>query len=83
MSQVRHGSATTTHAVRAAIQRSQVSLATLSRDLGINLLTVAKWRKRQTVDDLQLGLGRSFVIKVAAHAVSPSRNSSKLSHCIN
>ena len=36
MGQVRHESATTTHAVRAAIQRSQASLATLSRELGIN-----------------------------------------------
>lgn len=33
MGQVRHGSAKTTHAVRAAIQRSQASLATLSREL--------------------------------------------------
>ena len=33
MGQVRHGCATTTHAVRAAIQRSQASLATLSREL--------------------------------------------------
>ncbi|MFE8107825.1 IS481 family transposase, partial [Sphingomonas melonis] len=32
MGQVRHGCATTTHAVRAAIQRSQASLATLSRE---------------------------------------------------
>ena len=55
MGQVRHGSATTTHAVRAAIQRSQASLATLSRELGINQKTVAKWRKRQTVDDLKTG----------------------------
>ena len=55
MGQVRHGSATTTHAVRAAIQRSQASLATLSRELGINPKTVAKWRKRQTVDDLKTG----------------------------
>ena len=46
MGQVRHGSATTTHAVRAAIQRSQASLAQLSRELGINPTTVAKWRKR-------------------------------------
>ncbi|KTF07103.1 transposase, partial [marine sediment metagenome] len=38
--QVRHGSAMTTHAVRAAIQRSQASLATLSRELGINQETV-------------------------------------------
>ena len=55
MGQVRHGSAMTTHAVRAAIQRSQASLATLSRELGINQETVAKWRKRQTVEDLKTG----------------------------
>ena len=55
MGQVRHGCATTTHAVRAAIQRSQASLATLSRELGINPKTVAKWRKRATVDDLKTG----------------------------
>ena len=55
MGQVRHGSATTTHVVRAAIQRSQASLAALSRDLGINPKTVAKWRKRATVEDLKTG----------------------------
>jgi hypothetical protein len=55
MGQVRHGSATTTHAVRAAIQRSQASLSTLSRELGINPKTVAKWRKRTTVQDLKTG----------------------------
>ena len=55
MGQVRHGSATTTHVVRAAIQRSQASLATLSRELGINPKTVAKWRKRATVEDLKTG----------------------------
>ena len=43
------------HAVRAAIQRSQASLATLSRELGINPKTVSKWRKRQTVEDLKTG----------------------------
>jgi hypothetical protein len=40
MGQVRHGSATTTHAVRAAMQRSQASLAELSKELGINLSVV-------------------------------------------
>ena len=55
MGQVRHGSATTTHAARAAIQRSQASIAELSRDLGINPKTVAKWRKRQTVEDRKTG----------------------------
>ena len=53
--QVRHGSATTTHAVRAAIQRSQASIAELSRELGINPKTVAKWRKRETVEDMKAG----------------------------
>ena len=55
MGQVRHGSATTTHAVRAAIQRSQASLSQLSRELGINPKTVAKWRKRETVEDVKTG----------------------------
>ena len=55
MGQVRHGCATTTHAVRAAIQRSQASTAELSRQFGINPKTVAKWRKRQTLEDLKTG----------------------------
>ena len=55
MGQIRHGCATTTHAVRAAIQRSQASNAELSRELGINPKTVAKWRKRQTVEDRKTG----------------------------
>ena len=55
MGQVRHGGAATTDAVRAAIRGSQASLATLSRELGINPKTVAKWRKRATVEDLKTG----------------------------
>ena len=55
MGQVRLWSATTTHVIRAAIQRLQASLAALSRDLGINPKTVAKWRKRATVEDLKTG----------------------------
>ncbi|WP_413469638.1 hypothetical protein [Rhodovulum sulfidophilum] len=55
MGQVRHGCATTTHAIRAAIQRSQASNAELSRELGNNPKTVAKWRKRQTVEDRKTG----------------------------
>ncbi|MGA0542597.1 IS481 family transposase [Neotabrizicola sp. VNH66] len=55
MGQVRHGSATTTFAVRAAIQRSQASLAQLSREFGINPKTLAKWRKRATVEDMKTG----------------------------
>ena len=55
MGQVRHGSATTMHAVRAAIPRSQASLAQLSRELGINPRKVAKWRKQATVEDMKTG----------------------------
>ena len=55
MGQIRHGSATTTHAVRAAIQRSQASAAALSRTYGINPKTVLKWRKRATVKDCKTG----------------------------
>ena len=51
MGQDRHGSATTTHAVRAAIQQLQASLAQLNGELGINPKTVAKWLKRQTVNN--------------------------------
>lgn len=53
MGQVRRGRATTTFAVRAAIQRSQASLTRLSRESGINPKAVAKWRKRATVEDLK------------------------------
>jgi hypothetical protein len=42
MGQVRHGSATTTFTGKAAIQRSQTSIAELSRELGINPETVAE-----------------------------------------
>ena len=71
MGQVRHGSATTTHAVRAAIQRSQTSLAQLSRELGINPKTVAKWRKRVTVEDKKTGPTdpRSTVLSEAEEAM--------------
>lgn len=48
MGQVRHGSTTTTHAVRA-------SAAELSRTHGINPKTVLKWRKRATVEDCKAG----------------------------
>jgi transposase-like protein len=55
MGQVRRGSATTTHAVRAAIHRSQASVLQLSGNLGINPKTVAKWRKRATAEDTKTG----------------------------
>lgn len=55
MGQVLHGCATTTEAVRRAIQNSEESLRALARRYGINQKTVAKWRKRETVTDLPTG----------------------------
>jgi transposase InsO family protein len=55
MGQVLHGSATTTEAVRRAIQRSQESVRALARRHGISPTTVQKWRKRQTTADLAMG----------------------------
>ena len=55
MGQVLHGSATTTEAVRRAIQESQESLRVLARRYGINPKTVAKWKKRKSVKDRPTG----------------------------
>ena len=55
MGQVLHGSATTTEAVRRAIQHSQESLRTLSKRYGINQKTVAKWKKRSSTADRKTG----------------------------
>ena len=55
MGQVLHGSATTTHAVRTAIQRSKAPLKDLAAQYGLNQKTVAKWRKRAFVHDAPMG----------------------------
>src|SRR5471030_1850915 len=55
MGQVLDGSATTTEAVRRAIQHSQASLRALARRYGINQKTVAKWKGRTSVADLPTG----------------------------
>jgi hypothetical protein len=55
MGQVLHGCATTTEAVRRAIQHSQESLRTLAKRYGINPKTVVKWRKRCSQADLPTG----------------------------
>ena len=55
MGQVLHGSARTTAAVRRAIQHRQESLQSLAARYSINPKTVAKWRKRPTVQDAPMG----------------------------
>ena len=55
MGQILHGSATTTHAIRAAIQRSKAPLKELAARYGLNRKTVAKWRRRGFVQDAPMG----------------------------
>ena len=71
MGQVHHGSATTTAAVRRAIQHSQASLRTLAQRYGINPKTVAKWRARGSTADRRTGPRevRSTVLSVEDEAV--------------
>src|SRR5215207_1884780 len=70
MGQVLHGSATTTEAVRRAIQRSEESLRTLARRHRVNEKTVAKWRKRLSTTDLPTrSEGRSTSLTVEEEAV--------------
>jgi transposase InsO family protein len=71
MGQVLHGSATTTEAVRRAIQHSQESLRTLASRYGINQKTVAKWRRRSSVADRPTGPKepRSTVLSIEDEAI--------------
>ena len=71
MGQIHHGSATTTAAVRRAIQHSQESLRVLAKRHGINPKTVAKWKKRTWTEDRKTGPTdpRSTVLSIEDEAV--------------
>ena len=71
MGQVHHGGATTTAAVRRAIQHSQESLRALAKRHGINPKTVAKWKKRTSVQDQRTGPKepRSTVLSTEEEAI--------------
>ena len=71
MGQVLHGRATTTEAIRRAIQNSQESLRALAKRYGINQKTVAKWKKRVSVADLPTGPKepKSTVLSIEEEAV--------------
>ena len=71
MGQVHHGSATTTAAVRRAIQHSQESLRALASHYGINQKTVAKWKKRTSTASRKTGPSEptSTVLSIENEAV--------------
>jgi transposase-like protein len=71
MGQILHGSAKTTHAIRAAIQRSKATIAQLAEKYDLNPKTVMKWRRRQSVEDMPMGPqdARSTVLSVEEEAM--------------
>ena len=71
MGQILHGSATTTEAVRRAIQHSQESLIALAKRYSINPKTVSKWKRRTSVHDLPTGPkdAKSTVLTIEEEAI--------------
>jgi len=55
MGQVLHGSATTTEAIRRAIQARQESVRAAAKRYGISPTTAQKWRGRETSVDARMG----------------------------
>ena len=72
MGQILHGSAKTTHAVRAAIQRSKASIQELASRYDLNPKTVMKWRKRAFLYDAPMGpkVPRSTVLSAEEEALA-------------
>ena len=70
MGQVLHDCATTTIAVRAAIQRSKAPIAKLALRHGLNRKTVMKWRSRGSVQDAAMGpkVAQSTVLTPASYS---------------
>jgi transposase-like protein len=71
MGQILHGCARTTEAVRQSIQASKDSLKKLAAQYSINPKTVAKWKKRTSVQDARMGPkeARSTVLSKEQEAV--------------
>src|SRR5579862_5805060 len=81
MDQVLHGSATTTKAIRQAIQRSQAGLRVLAKRYEMNPKTVAKWKMGGSAADLaaaQRAQVSSFFRMTQSSALKRSEISSPL-----
>ena len=85
MGRVLHGSATTTEAVRRAIQHSEASLRALAKRYGINRKTVAKWKRRTSVADLPTGPkeARSTVLSLEQEAIVIARRRLERTRLLN
>src|SRR3569833_1546349 len=71
MGQGLHGSATTTEAVRRAIQLRQESVRALAKRYGVSPTTIQNWRMRATTSDAPLGpkAPRSTVLTPVLEAI--------------
>lgn len=71
MGQILHGTATTTHAIRAKIQASEASIREIAEQHHINPKTARKWKNRDTVEDLKCGAkpGQGSVLTYVDEAV--------------
>lgn len=67
MGQVLHKRATTTHAIREAIQKSPESAAKLAAKYSLNKKTVLKWKKRAHVEDAKMGRHQSLTVLKPEH----------------
>ena len=84
MGQLLHGSAKTTHAIRASIRRSQASVKELSEQSDLNPKTDRKWKKRDFVDDASMGPKevRSTVLTPEEEAIIPHLTRTSLHRCL-
>jgi len=64
MGQVLHQCVKTTHTIRAEIQNTDAPVAELAKRYNINFKTVLKWKHREGVKDVPMGL-RQRTIKEA------------------
>src|SRR5687767_9780263 len=71
MSKNLRDSGRTTVALRRAIQKSPESIRSLARRYGINPKTVARWKQRESADDLKTGpkQSRSSVLTIDEEAL--------------
>lgn len=62
MGQILHQRARTTQGIRKEIQEAKGSLKALAKRFGVNIKTIAKWKKRESVEDAKMGNGRANTV---------------------
>ena len=82
MGHVLHGCATTTEAIRRAIQHSEASLRALAKRYGVNQKTVANWKRRTSTADIPTGPkdARSTVLSIEEEAIAVAFRRHTLCH---